>query len=427
MNKREGKKIAVIAAVIMGFMVIAFLPLASATVTSFTVTPSTGIAGAVNSYNALVTTDGVTTINITIPAGFIAVTPTTGGVEIARVDFWNESTKAYYGYATITSNIANPTTKVDIYCKFGDDAITTTQNVSYAAGALNAFVSGFAGDTSSAIIKLPTEIGDPAETVDGSIKITIASPAFKLDDVMIAIKQSVRNPTTAGDYDFKAEEQVATVTIKSSEGSGSTVFRNGQWFIDKTGDQKTNLYFRYGTTGDIPVVGEFGSEDYGVFRNGRWFIDTDFDQKTDLCFWYGTDGDIPVVGEFGSEDYGVFRNGRWFIDTDFDQKTNLCFWYGTDGDIPVVGNFGGDDGYGVFRNGRWFIDTTGNQKTNICFWYGTTGDKPVVGDFNGDGKDDYGVFRNGRWFIDTDFDQKTNLCYWYGTTGDKPLFTSDIG
>jgi hypothetical protein len=386
MNKREGKKIAVIAAVIMGFMVIAFLPLASATVTSFTVTPSTGIAGAVNSYNALVTTDGVTTINITIPAGFIAVTPTTGGVEIARVDFWNESTKAYYGYATITSNIANPTTKVDIYCKFGDDAITTTQNVSYAAGALNAFVSGFAGDTSSAIIKLPTEIGDPAETVDGSIKITIASPAFKLDDVMIAIKQSVRNPTTAGDYDFKAEEQVATVTIKSSEGSGSTVFRNGQWFIDKTGDQKTNLYFRYGTTGDI-----------------------------------------PVVGEFGSEDYGVFRNGRWFIDTDFDQKTNLCFWYGTDGDIPVVGNFGGDDGYGVFRNGRWFIDTTGNQKTNICFWYGTTGDKPVVGDFNGDGKDDYGVFRNGRWFIDTDFDQKTNLCYWYGTTGDKPLFTSDIG
>jgi hypothetical protein len=60
MNRKEGKKIAVMAAVIVGLMMFAFMPLASATVTSFTVTPSTGIAGAVDSYNALVTTDGVT-------------------------------------------------------------------------------------------------------------------------------------------------------------------------------------------------------------------------------------------------------------------------------------------------------------------------------------------------------------------------------
>jgi hypothetical protein len=153
-------------------------------------------------------------------------------------------------------------------------------------------------------------------------------------------------------------------------------------------------------------------DDYGVFRNGRWFIDTTGNQKTNICFWYGTTGDKPVVGDFnddGSDDYGVFRNGRWFIDTTGNQKTNLCFWYGTTEDKPVVGDFNGDtkDDYGVFRNGRWFIDTTGNQKTNLCFWYGTTGDKPVVGDFNGDGKDDYGVFRNGRWFIDTT--EGTNL------------------
>jgi hypothetical protein len=86
MNRKEGKKVAVMAALIMGFMVIAFLPLASAEVTSFTVTPGTGIAGAVDSYNVLVTTTGVTSIDITIPAGFLAVAPTTGGVEIARVE-----------------------------------------------------------------------------------------------------------------------------------------------------------------------------------------------------------------------------------------------------------------------------------------------------------------------------------------------------
>jgi hypothetical protein len=336
MNRREGKKIAVMAAVMVGLMMVAFMPAAAATVTSFTVTPSSGVVGAVDSYNVLVTTTGVTSINITIPAGFIAVAPATGGVEIARVDFWNSSTKAYYGYATITSNIANPTTEVDIYCKFGDDAITTTQNVNYAAGALNTFLSGFASDTSSAIIRLPKE------TVDGSIKINIHCTAFHLDDVMIAIRQSVRNPTTAGYYDFKAEEQVATVTIKSSGGLGSAVFRNGQWFIDKTGNQKTDKYFWYGWAGCDPVVGEFGSDDYGVFDDGEWFIDTDGDQKTNLHFWYGWAGLIPVVGDFngdGSDNYGVFDDGEWFIDTTGNQKTNLRYWYGTANDKPL---FAGD-------------------------------------------------------------------------------------
>jgi hypothetical protein len=70
MNRKENKKIAVMAAVIMGFMVIAFMPLASAGVTSFTVSPATGTAGAVASYDVFVITDGVTSINITMPAGF---------------------------------------------------------------------------------------------------------------------------------------------------------------------------------------------------------------------------------------------------------------------------------------------------------------------------------------------------------------------
>jgi hypothetical protein len=134
------------------------MPAASATVTSFTVTPDTGIAGAVQSYSAYVITDGVTSINITIPAGFIAVQPVMGGVEIARVDFYNSSTKAYYGHATITANDTNPTTKVDIYWELGGDAITTTQNVDYAAGATNTFESPF-GDGSLAILELPEALG----------------------------------------------------------------------------------------------------------------------------------------------------------------------------------------------------------------------------------------------------------------------------
>ena len=165
MNRKESKKIAVMAAIMVGLMVIAFMPLVSAEVTSFRVTPGTGLAGTVDSYNTLVTTTGATTINISIPEGFIAVAPTTGGVLIAEVDFWNSSTKAYYGHATITANDTNPTTQVDIYGELGGAAITTTQNVDYAAGATNTFESDVAGDTSSAIIKLPTE------TLKGSINL----------------------------------------------------------------------------------------------------------------------------------------------------------------------------------------------------------------------------------------------------------------
>jgi hypothetical protein len=292
------------------------------------------------------------------------------------VDFWNSSTKAYYGHAIITANDTNPTTKADIYCELGGDAITTTQNVNYAPGATNTFESGF-GDGSLAIIKLPTG------TVGGSIEITINSTAFLLDAVMTSIKQFVRNPLTPGDYVFSADGVDETVTITG--GFCSAVFRSGQWFIDETGNQKTDKYFVYG--------------------------------------WAGC---IPVVGEFGSNDYGVFYDGKWYIDTTGNQKTNLHFGYGTTGDKPVVGNFGGDDGYGVFRDGRWYIDTTGNQKTNLAFNYGWAGCIPVVGDFNGDGTDDYGVFDDGQWWIDTTGDQKTNLHYWYGTVNDKPLFAGDI-
>lgn len=63
-----------------------------------------------------------------------------------------------------------------------------------------------------------------------------------------------------------------------------------------------NIKFTYGDAGDKPVVGDInqdGVADYGVFRNGDWYIDTDGDQKTNMKFKFGTVEDIPVVGEIG--------------------------------------------------------------------------------------------------------------------------------
>jgi len=423
MNRKESKKIAVMATVIMGFMVIAFMPLASAGVTSFTVTPSTGLAGSVDSYNALVTTDGVTSINITIPAGFLAVTPMTGGKEIARVEFWNTSTKVYYGYVTVTTEKWNPTTEVDIHCKFGGDEITTTQDVNYAPGATNTFESGF-GDDSLAIIKLPKE------TVEGCINLTINCTAFYLEDVHIAIKKFVKNPGV-GNYDFIADGVKETVSITTPSGRG-TVFRNGRWFIDTDGDHVADRSFWYGLTADIPVVGNINQFDEGqkddtiIFRNGKWFVDMTGDHVADQSFWYGIVNDRPVVGDInqdGRDDTVIFRKGKWFVDIDYDHIANDVFLYGPTDYLPVVGDIDQDglDDTIVFKDGNWIFDNDYSHTTDGSFWFGFTGDIPLVADINRDGLDDTAVFRNGKWFVDTDYDQVAELGYWYGIAGDEPV------
>ena len=422
MNKKEGKKIATIAAVIMGLMMFAFMPLASAGVTSFTVTPSTGLAGAVDSYNALVTTDGVTAINIIIPAGFLAVTPTTGGVEIARVDFWNSSTKAYYGHATITSNAANPTTQVDIYCKFGGDAITTTQNVNYAAGETTTFESGFPNDTSSAIIKLPKE------TLAGSIKIAINCTQFHLDDVMVAIKQFVRNPATADDYVFSSDGVDATVTITAPSGRGIVV-RDGWWYADTNGDHICDEHFAYGIATDAPLVGDInqdGEEDVIIVRGGWWYVDTDHDHICDDLFQYGIATDTPLVGDInqdGATDTIIVSDGWWYVDTDYDHIADIIFPYGDPTDTPLVGavNQDGKTDTILVRNGVWIIDTDFDQVPNVVVPYGDPTDIQLAGDVDWNGKGDMIVVRNGWWIVDTDFDQIPNYVFPYGLGTDKPL------
>jgi hypothetical protein len=440
MNRKENKKIAVMATVIMGFMVIAFMPLASAGVTDFTVTPSTGIAGAIDSYDVLVNTDGVTTINITIPAGFIAVAPA-GRVLIAEVNFWNSTTKAYYGSATIKANKDNPTGEVDIHCKFGGDEIITTQAVSYTAGITSTFVSGFGSDTSSAIIRLPTE------TAEGSIKIAIDCTAFQLEDVMIAIKQFVRNPLTKGNYVFSTDDgKTAKVHIKALPGGHCTVFRNVYWYVDSNGDGIADISFRYGLAGDTPIVGDInrdGSEDTAVIRNvagtPTWLVDTTGDRVADLFFTYGLTGDTFVVGDIdqdGLDDIAAIRNvgGQmmWFVDTTGNWVADLFKEYGLPGDSFVVGDVtrdGLDDKVAirvnVFGKMTWCVDTTGNWLADLFKEYGLPSDKFLVGNIDMKDGSDVAVFRGRTWIVDTTGNWLANIFYNYGLVGDTPL-TGDI-
>ena len=427
MNRKEGKKIAVMTAVIMGFMLFAFMPAASATVTSFTVTPSTGIAGAVDSYKALVTTDGVTTIDITIPAGFIAVAPTTTGVEIAEVDFWNESAKAYYGHATITAGV-DPTTQVDISCEFGGDKITTTDiAVDYTPGAINKFESGFPSDTSSAIIKLPTE------TAPGSIKISINCTAFQLEDVYITIKQFVKNPTTAGKYNFFADGVKETVSITGAEYYGAGVYRVGDWFLRTEGSPIAKVEFSWGWATSKPVTGDWngdGKDTIGVCLFGLWSLSNSIDPPSlDYFVWWGLPTDIPVTGDWdghGTDTIGLYRAGEWILsDSITSPSRNYNVWWGRDSDIPVTGDWdgNGEDSIGLYRNGEWILSNSiTSPRRDHTVWWGLATDIPVTGDWDGDGIDTIGLYRNGEWILsDSIIGPSRNYDFWWGLPFDIPV------
>ena len=94
-------------------------------------------------------------------------------------------------------------------------------------------------------------------------------------------------------------------------GSGTTkvgVFRDGLWLVDYNGDQVFNSLdktYTYGTTGDIPVLGDWDSSGnppkIGIYRNGLWVLDYDGDNSwtvpglNEMAVTFGYAGYAPVV------------------------------------------------------------------------------------------------------------------------------------
>ena len=87
------------------------------------------------------------------------------------------------------------------------------------------------------------------------------------------------------------------------------VFRNGGWWLDYNGNgvwnSGTDLYYNWGTTGDVPLVGDWngdGKTEVGVFRKGGWWLDYNgkgvWNSGTDLYYTWGGTGDKPVLGKW---------------------------------------------------------------------------------------------------------------------------------
>ncbi|MGA2448982.1 MAG: FG-GAP-like repeat-containing protein [Polyangiaceae bacterium] len=199
-------------------------------------------------------------------------------------------------------------------------------------------------------------------------------------------------------------------TIQNSSGLSGQGGANGQTQV------------QFGTSGDIPITGDFdgdGITDIAYFRpsTGFWTIQNSsglngpgpVPGQTQLQ--YGTSGDIPVAGDFdgdGATDIAVFKpTGYWFIrNSSGGTGRQTKVKYGNPGDIPVAGDFDGDgmSDIAVFRptTGYWLIKNssgiTGGESTSpgeTWTQYGASGDIPVAGDFDGDGQSDLARFQPG--------------------------------
>jgi hypothetical protein len=221
------------------------------------------------------------------------------------------------------------------------------------------------------------------------------------------------------------------------------------------------LAIPFGSTGDIPVVGDWTGKGYdsiGVYIPGNpgYFClrNTNTPGGCDMIIPFGTTGDIPVVGEWNDTGYdsiGVYIPGNpgYFClrNTNTPGNCDMIIPFGTTGDIPVVGDWAVGDGFdniGVYIPGNpgYFCLSTKSIKggCDIIVAFGSTGYVPVVGDTTSQFKplswppfpgedtnaiiDTIGVWlpSGGYWCLrNSNVTGSCDVITHFGTSGDVPL------
>lgn len=261
-------------------------------------------------------------------------------------------------------------------------------------------------------------------TVSWSAPVYVGAPEISHYTVRTSPTDAgVRVPATQLSYQLvgvrPAEGLSVSVEAEAAGGLGASatayarranirVFRPdvGRWY-DRTG-----VPVAYGTSGDVPVPGDYdgdGVAEIAVFRpvDGTWRV------RGSQPVRYGRTGDLPVPADYngdGTTDLAVFRpaNGNWYIRGIGDVHL------GRAGDIPVAGDYNGDGAAEliIFRpeNGMWYTVPPNRIGINEGILsigllggsrrFGIRGDIPAPGDWNGDGTLELGVFRpaTGMWY-----------------------------
>ena len=230
-EKRRGMKASVVLAAMVVVIAAALVPIATATV-DLAITPDTGIAGERAAYRVDVDTggyDGCVIVNVTIPAGFGAIAPTTddfGGQWgdpplIATAYLYNQS-NSLLATVKLTANKDNPTTEMNVSIDAGGAPANFIISVDYNPGG-----ETHVGPASVQGMNISGHVTSPTETRNGYLNATIEPPAgtgITIKSVTIVFENFVQNPTEEGLYLFTAsarpceggdpESDTATIHIR---------------------------------------------------------------------------------------------------------------------------------------------------------------------------------------------------------------------
>ena len=218
-------------------------------------------------------------------------------------------------------------------------------------------------------------------------------------------------------------------------------FAAGAWNIKKSSNG-TTISTSFGTTGDIPVAGDFGgngTSDCAVFRPSTsvWWILPDCTGSYSSTS-YGASGDIPVTGDYDGDsksDIAVFRpsTGYWYAS--LSGGGSLAVQWGISTDVPMSADFDGDgsDDLVAYRpsSGTWYVlfSEEGFTTYSSNVW-GNWYDQPVPGDYDGDGIADRAIWRptTSEWWIAKS--SGGTLTYTLGVPGDTAVpsaFIKQVG
>jgi hypothetical protein len=200
--------------------------------------------------------------------------------------------------------------------------------------------------------------------------------------------------------------------------------------------------FTYGLASDVPLMADFsgsGLETPAVVRGVRQGIDGDATLRwnirqvpgsglPDLVIRYGTLGDIPVVGDWngtGVATIGVVRGNRWLLrNSNAAGPADIDFTFGEVGDIPVVGDWNGDgvDSPGMVRGDRWLLrNTNSGGPPEIDITFAGSG-VPITGDWTGSGRHVPGWFSHGEWALRNSWTSGTaDTTFTFGEPSGRPV------
>ncbi len=181
------------------------------------------------------------------------------------------------------------------------------------------------------------------------------------------------------------------------------------FFLAPTWDVTSTRQVAFGSTGDVPVVGDWdgdGQASVGVRRGNAYHLDSGLTGgAAAVSLTFGLVTDDVVVGDWdgdGQDTIGVRRGNLYLLRNDLDGgAAEVSVRYGRATDEVLVGDWDGDgdDTLGVRRVTTFVLSDTLGGGSGTSFSYGRAIDVAVVGNWDGRGGDSVGVRRGSAFHL----------------------------